>query len=182
MRELIRELLPHAPHLGLHVEPHLPADKVEAAIRDYGQGVSPDEVVALYDATRLGTARDGALFCADRFVFQNNDLEATQVVRYGDIVRVSTHRKLLGGRKIEMDVNRGRATVGLVLDFSARGGAAEYVARLFHEAILREDLDAPAPEGGTRTDAQAVRRALDALHARGKLSGEDREAMLAALG
>ena len=137
MRTLIAELLPHAPRLGLHLAPEIPPDKLRTAIRDYARDVAPEDVLALYDATRLGSAKDGALFLADRFVFQNHALQDALSVRYEDVVRVEEKRQLLGGRRVEIDVNRGRATVAEALDFSAHADAAEYVARLLKEAMLR---------------------------------------------
>lgn len=190
MRELIRELIPHAPELGLYVEPYLPADRVRNAVRDYAPDVREADVIALYDATILRSAKDGAVFTTDRFVFQNHDLEAPQTVLYADIVGVRSDRKLLGGRKLVVEVNRGRATVDLIIDFSGRPGAAGPVARFLSEAMLRETPAearrsgrASAPEaGGGATDRAAVRTALDRLFFDGKLSPEDRDRLLDALG
>ncbi len=182
MRDLIFDLIPHAPKLGLFVAPHLPADRVGNAVRDFGAPMREVEVVALYDATLRGNGKDGALFAADRFVFQNNDLEPPQLVRYEDLIRVETKRKLLGGRKIGFDVNRGRATVNLTLDFSGKPEAAPYVARFLNEALLRgaaAEMDAP-PDG--ETDQAAVRRALDDLRRQNQLSDDDYARLLAALG
>lgn len=177
MEALVRELLPHAPHMGLYVSPNVPEDKLRAALGDFASGWAPGDVLALYDATLLGGAKDGALFGAERFVFQNNDLEKPQVVRYVDVVRVEGKRKLLGGRKVVLDVNRGRSTFQVSMDFSGKPEAAEYVERFLKEAMLHE--------GGTaaeqRTDRDAVMRALDGLVARGALAPEDRAHMLAAL-
>ncbi len=183
MTDLIRDYLPDAPKLGLYRAPNLPADKVRAALRDYGVGVHPDEVLALYDATRLGSAKDGALFLADRLVFQNNDFEPPQTVRYADVVRVDAKRQLLGGRKVVLDVNEARATVTHELDFSARGEAAEYVARFLHEAMLASARreDPRAERGEAETDGAAVAEALAALVREGKLTEPDRRRMLAAL-
>jgi hypothetical protein len=183
MKALIQELIPHAPNLGLFVAPHLPADKVRNALRDYATSVSHEEVVALYDATLLGSAKDGAVFASDRFVFQNNNLEPAQVVHYGDLVEVDSERKLFGGPKVNLSVNRGRATIALSLDFSGKPDAAAYVARFLKEAMLRgaaEEMDRPlgAEEGvaapaHAQTDRGAVRRALDALRTQGQLSDAD---------
>lgn len=187
MRDLIRDLVPHAPEHGLYVEPDVPADRVRNAIRDYAPEVNERDVVALYDATLLRSAKDGAVFTADRFVFQNNDLQAPQTVMYGDIVAVRTDSKLLGGRKVVIDVNRGRATVELSIDFSGRPDAAEPIARLLSEAMLRETdeerqmaLDDGAQDTGT--DREAVRAALDRLFSEDRLSSADRERLLNALG
>src|SRR5690606_38543672 len=171
MESLIHEYLPQAPQHGLYRVPAIPEDKLRAALRDYAPEVVPGSVLALYDATRLGSAKDGAVFLADRLVYQNNDLTPAQTIRYEDIVRVSEKRLFLGGRKVELDVNQGRATTTHALDFSGRTEAAEYVARFLQEAMLtsaRRDA-APAPSEG-RTDVAAVERALDGLRREGVLA------------
>src|SRR5690606_33026640 len=183
MEALAREYLPHAPNLGLYLAPEIPRPKLAAALGDYAPGVRPEEVLALYDATRLGSGKDGALFLADRFVFQNHNLHTPQTVRYEDVVRVEAKRLLLGGRKVEVDVNRGRATVTEALDFSGQPGAAEFVARFLKEAMLRgstREARPPAPEEErpaarteAGTDVEAVARALDRLKAQGALAGSD---------
>ncbi len=187
MKDLIQELIPHAPQMGLYVMPHVPDDKRRNAIEDYGQGMAPEEVLALYDATLTGNAKDGALFAADRFVFQNTNLEAPQTVRYRDLVGIAEKRRLLGGRKVVLDVNRGRATFQLTIDFSGAAEAAGYVARFLETAMHRtaeaglDTLSSSESEGG-ETDVDAVRAALEALRTEGKLSAADHEQMLAALG
>jgi hypothetical protein len=181
MEALLREYLPHAPNVGLYLAPEIPAEKLRAALSDYGAGVRPGEVLALYDATRLGSGKDGALFLADRFVFQNHDLQPAQTIRYDDVVRVEAKRLLLGGRKVEVDVNRGRATVTEALDFSGQPGAAEFVERFLREAMLASTAPERAPALGDRrggrteagSDVEAVARALDRLKAQGALASSD---------
>jgi len=195
MKDLIRELIPHAPHLGLYVVPNIPADKRRNALQDYAKSVGEAEVLALYDATLMGSAKDGAVFMADRFVFENSNLEAAQEVRYEDVVRVVTRKKLLGGQKIELDVNRGRATVNLAIDFSGKPEAAEYVARFLNEAMMQGaagEMDArsspastqasPFPRPGVKTDLEAVRAALDELQEQELLAAEDYHKLRAAIG
>ena len=183
MDALLREYLPTAPDLGLYVAPDIPDGKLRAALADYAPDVDAAAVVALYDATRLGSAKDGAVFLADRLVFQNNDLQPARTVRYEDVVGVRSKRKLLGGREVEMDVNRGRATVTETLDFSGQPGAAEYVERFLQQALaLGARAPRPDPTAGGATDRRAVEDALDRLVALGRLSGADRQRMLDALG
>ncbi len=146
-RDLITELLPHAPKHGLYAGDLIPSDKLQAAIKDYASEVSPSEVHALYDATLLGNARDGALFLVDRIIFENNDLQGAQTVLYRDIVSVVERRRLLGGRNVVMEVNRGRATFKLTIDFSGKAEAAPYVARFLGEVMLHEPAAEPAEEG-----------------------------------
>lgn len=182
MNELIRELIPHAPQHGLFVAPGIPDAKLRNAVGDFGGPVAPTDVRALYDATLMGSAKDGALFLDDRIVFQNNDLEAPQEVRYADLVAVEAKKKLLGGRFIVMKVNRGRATMELTLDFSGKPDAAEFVERFLNEALLRgaaEEMDRASPADAT--DVQAVQQALHPLLQRGSLTAEDYDAILALL-
>lgn len=190
MENLVRELIPHAPQMGLYVTPNVPADKRRNALRDYADEMTADEVLALYDATLMGSAKDGALFAPDRFVFQNSDLESAQTVRYRDLVGVTVKRRLLGGRKIRLDINRGRATFQLSMDFSGSKEAAAYVARFLEEAMHQSavaDLSAPGTgleaEAHTEetTDVEAVRDALDDLRDDGLLAEADYQRLLAAL-
>lgn len=190
METLLHDYLPQAPQHGLYRAPAIPLDKLQAAIRDYAHDVEPSSVLALYDATRLGSAKDGALFFADRLVYQNNDLTPAQTIRYEDIVRVNEKRLFLGGRKVELDVNEGRATTTHALDFSGRAEAAGYVARFLNEAMLASARAAslapePVSDGTKRTaagsDVAAVQRALDDLRSAGTLAAADHRRLLAAL-
>lgn len=183
MKRLVEELIPHAPQMGLFVAPQIPKDRLNAALGDYARTVGAEDVLALYDATLLGNGKDGAVLTTDRLVFQNNRLEPVHDVHYRDLVRVEEKRKLLGGRKVHLGVNRGRATFDLAIDFSGRPEAAPYLARFLHEAMLagtaaEMDGTAGAPES---TDHAAVRQALDALHRAGRLAAADHRRLLAAL-
>lgn len=180
--DLIRERLPHAPQMGLYVGPDLPEKKVQKALSDYATDVDPTEVVALYDATLTGTGGDGAVFTATRVVFQNNDLQPVHSIRYQDLVGVEASSRWwgLGGKKVDLKVNRGRATFDVVLDFSGAPEAADYVADVLHEAML-SDVELEAEPASTETDVEAVRRAFDRLRARQKLSESDYEQLLAVL-
>ncbi|NNE68987.1 MAG: hypothetical protein HKN29_01345 [Rhodothermales bacterium] len=190
MRTLAIELLPHDPSLGLYVAPHIPTDKLSNAIKDYARDVRIPEVLAIYDGTLLGSAKDGAVFCKERLVFQNNDLQDPQEIRYDDIVRVNLKKKFLRGARVLLDVNRGRATTEVALDFSARPDAGTHVAHFLSEAMLKDvdfGRDAPAerpfPSSARepRTDRHAVEDALDRLHQAGHLTREDKYRMLEAL-
>ncbi len=186
MEDLIKEFIPNASGMGLYVVPQIPDEKLNNAIQDFAHGMNPSEVIALYDATLMGSAKDGALFGADRFIFQNTDLESPQIIRYEDIVRVSTKRRFLSGRKVLLDVNQGRATVTLKIDFSGKPKAAQYVTRFLHEAMMRAISDvhdeavtsAKKRAYGTKTDADSVISALDELLAARKLSLVDYERLV----
>lgn len=177
MRDLITDLIPHAPQHGLYVGELIPSDKLQAAIRDYAADVSPADVIALYDATLLGNARDGALFLPDRLVFENNDLQGAQTVLYRDIVGVEERKRLLGGRSVMMDVNRGRATFRLGIDFSGKPDAAAFVARFLHEAMVRE----PRRSAGDDGRIAQVRMRLRELVTEGLLNEAEMQEMLRCL-
>ena len=183
MKDLILDLIPHAPQMGLYVTPHIPKEKRANAIRDYARQMQDQEVLALYDATLMGNARDGAIFAADHFIFQNNNLEDPQLIHYADLVHVEMKAKFMRGKKVYLDVNRGRATVNLALDFSGRPDAAEYIERFLHEAMMRgaeAEMKARATSA-TETDPEAVRAALDVLRQKRLLSDRDYERLLAVL-
>ena len=200
VRDLIKELIPHAPQVGLFVAPDIPSDKLDNAVQDFAKEVLREDVVALYDATLMGSAKDGAVFTTSRLVFQNNDLEPTHTVSYVDMVGVDSRRKLIGGRKVVVTVNRGRATFKLEMDFSGKPDAAEYVTRFLKEAMLRGDEEIGSgrrgePQGASSAGESAERRSMDAsetnpaavraalyeLHEKGALSAPDLESMLRVL-
>ncbi|MFQ5569589.1 MAG: hypothetical protein ACE5G0_07930 [Rhodothermales bacterium] len=178
MKDLIHELIPHAPQMGLYVAPHIPEKKVRNALHDYARSMQPEDVIALFDATLMGSGKDGAVFAIDRFIFQNNDLEHAQEVRYEDIVRVDKKRGLLKGAKVYLEVNRGRATFDVTLDCSGKPDAMEFLYRFLHEAMLFpiEPRPEPVPEGRSTaagSDLHAVQQALDTLRAQGLLADLD---------
>ena len=185
MKNLLHELIPHAPQMGLYVEPNIPPDKLRNALHDYAPSMQPGEVVALFDATFTGNAKDGAVFATDRFIFQNNDLEPAHEVRYTDLVRVEKKRGFLKGAKVVLEVNRGRATFDLELDSSFRPQALEFLYRFLHEAMLLPVEPHPDPPPNTLTtagsDVRAVHQALDTLRAKGHLAEADYHRLLDAL-
>lgn len=179
VEDVIRERLPHAPQLGLYVGPNLPESKLENALSDYGTDVDREDVLALYDATLTGTGGDGALFTPDRMVFQNNDFQSVQTVRYRDLVGVEVARRWwgLGGKKVDLSVNRGRATFNLSVDCSGVPEAAEYIADVLHEVMLEGvEFEAQSPAG--ETDVAAVRQVLGRLRRQQKLTPEDYERLM----
>ena len=182
METLLRDRLPHAPQMGLFVAPNVPSARLDNARSDYAGEVGRDEVLALYDATLSGTGGDGAVFTGDRFVFQNNNLQATQTVRYADLVGVEVQSRWLGlgGKVVALTVNRGRATFELSMDFSGASEAASYVAD-FLDAAMVADIDFKPAADPDATDVGAVREALQRLRAERKLTEEDYERLTAAL-
>lgn len=187
MKSLIERFIPHAPGLGLYVSPNIPDDKLSNALGDYAHGIRKSEVVALFDATLLGSAKDGAVFTEEKIVFQNTDLHPAQEMRYDDVVGVTTKKRFLGGMKLLVDHNAGQATVTHTIDFSGKGDAAAYVARFLHEAMMARTGGADDVEGGRRgdedvTDRDAVDSALKRLVATGRLAQADYEKLMRVLG
>ncbi len=192
MEKLIRELIPHDPTIGLYVVPDIPFKKLHNAIEDYAKKVRRRDVVALYDATLMGSAKDGALFLHDRIVFQNNNLEPANDVQYVDIVQVELKKKMIGGQRLHLTVNRGRATINLELDFSGKAKAASYVGRLLEDIMFKSiDVemerepklrrDEPLPKGSGNTDVRVVEETLIALVREGRLSEDDFREMMRVL-
>jgi hypothetical protein len=180
MDRLPHDLLPHAPAIGLFRSPDIPEDKLRAARTAFAPTVVRERVVALYDATIFGSARDGILFLNDRLVYQNNPAAPPQTVPYADIEGVEIKPMLLGGRKISVAVSEARTTVMHDLDFSAHRRAAEHVHRFLQAAReLQPQADRPVAQ---RTDIAAVREMLDRLVRDGLLMEVDRSRMLEALG
>ena len=134
----------------------------------------------------LGSGKDGALFLADRIVFQNNDLQPAYEVKYDDLVEVKLKKKMMGGRTLALMVNRGRATINLELDFSGKSKAAPFVDRFLQEAMHRvTELEIMSKrQQSTRhsgTDVRAVEEALFDLVEKGLLDQEDFRKMLRAI-
>lgn len=189
MKDLVRDLMPHAPQMGLFVAPDIPETRLHNAIQDYAPEMAPDEVLALYDATLSGSGKDGAVFAPDRFVFQNTDLQAPQTVHYSDLIGVESKRKWmgLGGRKVDLTINRGRATFELAMDFSGQPDAAEYVAAFLDEALMHgvetgsgsRSTSSSTPPSTAGTDVDALRDALEGLVERGELAPDDFQRVMA---
>lgn len=168
--------------MGLFVVPNLPEDRLSNALSDYATEMTRNEVLALYDATLSGTGGDGAVFAADRFIFQNNNLQATQTVRYPDLVGVDVRSRWLGlgGKVVDLTVNRGRATFELTMDFSGAPEAASYVGD-FLDAAMVEDIDFSPTAEPESTDVAAVREALQRLRTEQKLTEEDFDRLIGVL-
>lgn len=168
--------------MGLFVRPNVPEARLQRALSDYASGVDGDEVVALYDATLMGTGGDGAVFTPSGVVFQNNDLQAAETIRYGDLVGVEEKNRWfgLGGKFVTLIVNRGRATFELQMDFSGAPNAASYVADFLETAML-EGVNFRSGSSSDVTDMEAVHQALDRLRAQGALGEEVYDQLLEVL-
>ena len=71
-----------------HRQPHIPQDKLRKAIAKYGKGLSPGDVLLLYDNTTFGSARIGFLLSRQR-VCWNNDFWGWEA-RQRPLVELST--------------------------------------------------------------------------------------------
>ncbi len=203
MHQLLRDEIPHAPRMGLFVAPNIPESRLTNALDDYAHSIRHDEVLALYDATLSGNAKDGAVFAVDRFIFQNTDLEAPKTVHYRNLLRLELKQRWFGiaGRKIELTLQRGASTLTQTMDFSGQPEAADYVETFLQAALHRsppdENAQPPPPSppdqpseagamgeeeaSGGETDGRAVRQMLARLHAKGKLSAPDLQRLLEVL-
>lgn len=160
MEELLREFLPHAPQLGLYLAPDIPDTKLRAALSSFGE-VLKEAPLALYDATRFGTGRSGALFGPAHFCFQNL-IEAPQRVAYTDLIRIEPKKSLLGGRRLVLTINRARATFEHELDFSARADALPYIERFLKRALaVSSDAEAAALSGEQDDDVERAVQTLE---------------------
>lgn len=184
MDALIQKYIPEAPKLGLYVAPNIPRNKQNNALKDYAKNVSPEDVLALYDCTLMGSAKDGAVFTPQGLTYQNSDLDPPQTVRYADIVNVSVKKRFLGGKEVIMDVNRANATVTHTLDFSGHPEAAQYVVRFLHEAMLYQSSRGEEADYGftaAGTDVEAVVKALTVLKGKDQLAVRDYHRILEVL-
>ncbi len=184
MKSLVKELIPHAPQMGLYVAPQIPQKLMRNALDDFASGVPEAEVLALYDSTLRGSGKDGAVFTAERFVFQNYALSQVHEVRYGDIVEVTRKKLFMRGHKVEIGVNRGRAMFHVALDFSGKPEAAPYIERFLEATMLRpasakEALSFETSQHGT--NLSVVRRVLLELVEEGQLAEADYERMMQAV-
>jgi len=132
---LLMELIPHAPNLGVYVDPHIPAKLLHNAIADYAPEMASRKVFVLLDLTLLKNAKDGALFGPDMMVFQNNDLEQPQIVAYRDIVGAQRKRGFFT-TKLILSVNSGRATFETALNFPSGTKTYRFFQRFFEAVQL----------------------------------------------
>jgi len=92
---------------ALYVSPDIPPKKLDNAIAAYARDVQPGYVLALYDSTVFGSAKDGILFLGDRMYFSWNK----RVVNYLDIQDV----ELLQNYKVAKDGTRKEVEPSVIL-------------------------------------------------------------------
>ena len=94
-------------YTNIYVSPDIPSKKLDNAIAAYARDVQPGYVLALYDSTVFGSAKDGILFLGDRMYFSWN----RRVVNYLDIQDV----ELLQNYKVAKDGTRKEVEPSVIL-------------------------------------------------------------------
>lgn len=86
---LVRQLAPVlARGQSLYIAPGIPEKKLQGALKSYADGVRPETVLALHDATKLGSASEGYLITmAALYLHPRHD--APRAVRFVEITSVS---------------------------------------------------------------------------------------------
>ena len=94
-------------YTNIYVSPDIPPKKLDNAIAAYARDVQPGYVLALYDQTVFGSAKDGILFLGDRMYFSWNK----RVVNYLDIQEV----ELLQNYKAAKDGTRKEVEPSVIM-------------------------------------------------------------------
>lgn len=94
-------------HYNIYVSPDIPPKKLDNAIAAYARDVQPGYVLALYDQSVFGSAKDGILFLGDRMYFSWNK----RVVNYLDIQDV----KLFQNYKVAKDGTRKEVEPSVIM-------------------------------------------------------------------
>ena len=94
-------------YTNIYVSPDIPPKKLDNAVAAYARDVQPGYVLALYDQTVFGSAKDGILFLGDRMYFSWNK----RVVNYLDIQDV----ELLQNYKVAKDGTRKEVEPSVIM-------------------------------------------------------------------
>ena len=94
-------------YTNIYVSPDIPPKKLDNAVAAYARDVQPGYVLALYDQTVFGSAKDGILFLGDRMYFSWNK----RVVNYLDIQEV----ELLQNYKAAKDGTRKEVEPSVIM-------------------------------------------------------------------
>ena len=94
-------------YTNIYVSPDIPPKKLDNAVAAYARDVQPGYVLALYDQTVFGSAKDGILFLGDRMYFSWNK----RVVNYLDIQEV----ELLQNYKVAKDGTRKEVEPSVIM-------------------------------------------------------------------
>ena len=97
-------------YTNVYVSPDIPPKKLDNAIAAYARDVQPGYVLALYDQTVFGSAKEGILFLGDRMYFSWN----RRVVNYLDIQDV----ELLQNYKVAKDGSRKEVEPSVILAYT----------------------------------------------------------------
>lgn len=90
-----------------YVSPDIPPKKLDNAIAAYARDVQPGYVLALYDQTVFGSAKEGIMFLGDRMYFSRNK----RMVNYLDIQDV----ELLQNYKVAKDGTRKEVEPSVIM-------------------------------------------------------------------
>jgi len=74
---LLNDHLPHDGDAAWYVGTGIPAKKLRKAIRAYGGGIDPEDVLALADGTVFGSAKEGILITSDKLIGGTSDGQFT---------------------------------------------------------------------------------------------------------
>ena len=97
-------------YTNIYISPDIPPKKLDNAIAAYARDVQPGYVLALYDQTVFGSAKEGILFLGDRMYFSWN----RRVVNYLDIQDV----ELLQNYKVAKDGSRKEVEPSVILAYT----------------------------------------------------------------
>lgn len=78
------------PFQRIFIAPHIPANKMAGAIKSYGEGVRPQDVVALVDDTVFGGAKEGMLITESEIYFKAI-FEPVSRLRLDVVKEISAH-------------------------------------------------------------------------------------------
>ena len=94
-------------HYNIYVSPDIPPKKLDNAISAYARDVQPGYVLALYDQSVFGSAKEGIMFLGDRMYFSRNK----RMVNYLDIQDV----ELLQNYKVAKDGTRKEVEPSVIM-------------------------------------------------------------------
>ena len=94
-------------YTNIYVSPDIPPKKLDNAVAAYARDVQPGYVLALYDQTVFGSAKEGIMFLGDRMYFSRNK----RMVNYLDIQDV----ELLQNYKVAKDGTRKEVEPSVIM-------------------------------------------------------------------
>ena len=89
-------------YTNIYVSPDIPPKKLDNAIAAYARDVQPGYVLALYDQTVFGSAKDGILFLGDRMYFSWNK-RAVNYLDIQDVELLQNYKAAKDGTRKEVE-------------------------------------------------------------------------------